>query len=63
MDQVISNSAGLLSGERFGTDGSIAEPGFIVGGAGIPSGESFAQGPTGVRIDPFSVPRNLTVAY
>ncbi len=57
---------GIPTAEAFGLYGRVFDPALdqvITGLVGIPSGEAFTQGPCGVRINPFSVPRAVFVAY
>lgn len=64
MDQTLTGTAGIASEEAFGSGlGAHIIQILITGSSGIPSGESFTSGPAGVRIDPFSVPRSIWLAY
>lgn len=62
MDQEITGSAGIPSGEAFSNEGAGVHQTMIVGSAGIPSGEEFSR-PSGVFIDPATVPYAVSIAY
>lgn len=62
MDQILTGSAGIASGEAFGTENTGLHQTMVVGSAGIPSGEAFPR-PAGVFIDPATVPYSVSVAY
>lgn len=61
-DQTITGGAGIPSGEAFGSTEAGVHQAMITGSAGIPSGEEFSR-PTGVFIDPATVPYSMSVAY
>ena len=64
MDQDITGTAGITSGEAFGSSGVAATPPaqVVTGTAGIGSGEGFAAR-TGVSVDPLTGPVSIWISY
>lgn len=62
MDQTLTGSAGIPSAEAFGVEETGLHQTVITGSAGIPSGEEFSR-PSGVFIDPVTVPYSISIAY
>ncbi len=62
MDQTLTGSAGISSGEAFGSADARMDQTMVRGSAGIPSEEAFPP-PAGVFIDPATVPFSLYLSY
>lgn len=62
MDQTLTGSAGISSGEAFGSADARMDQTVVRGLSGIPSGEAFPP-PAGVFIDPATVPFSLYISY
>lgn len=62
MDQTITGLLAIASAEQFFTVDSHLIQNLIVGVSPIPSGEYF-EPPSGITIDPMSVPTSLYLSY